>query len=291
MIKYSRKRLYFFTLKGAHMIFDYDSEYFNPEHVLECGQIFRFVPYKDGYKIFSADKACYVKTAGNKTIVECDDGDYFYNYFDLGRDYSQIVERAKKQGVPLLSSSAETCKGLRLLNQNREEMIYSFIISQNNNIPRIKGIIGRICEGLGEKREFLGEEYYAFPTTAAMSKAGAEFFKNAGCGYRDAYLAETSARILKEGISRLEDLSFKELRKELLGYKGVGPKVADCIALFGFSKRESFPVDVWLEKVYREDFGGGLSSREKMSEYFTQRFKEDSGYFQQYLFYGKRLKL
>ena len=273
------------------MKFDYDSTYFNPEHVLECGQIFRFSPFKEGYLVYSADKACYVYMSGNKTVVESDDCNYFYNFFDLERDYSEIVESAKAHGIPLLSNSAELCKGLRLLNQDREEMIYSFIVSQNNNIPRIKGIISRICEGLGEKREFEYGEYRAFPTSKALSEAGVEFFKNAGCGYRDRFLDETSKRIVKEGISRLEGLDFTSLKKELLTYIGIGEKVADCIALFGFSKRESFPVDVWLEKVYREDFGGELKDRSKITKYFTDMFGEHSGYFQQYLFYGKRLNL
>ena len=273
------------------MIFDYDSTYFNPEHVLECGQIFRFTPFKEGYLVYSADKACYIYTKGNKTLVESEDSDYFYNFFDLDRDYSEIVKSAKAQGVPLLSHSAETCKGLRLLNQNREEMIYSFIISQNNNIPRIKGIISRICEGIGEKRGFKYGEYCTFPTSEALSKAGTEFFKGVGCGYRDRFLAETSTRIVNEGITRLANLDAAALKKELLTYIGIGEKVADCIALFGFSKRESFPVDTWLEKVYKEDFNGELKDRSKITQYFTDRFKENSGYFQQYLFYGKRLNL
>ncbi len=273
------------------MKFDYEAKYFNPEHVLECGQIFRFIPYKNGYKVFSADKACYVYTEGKKTCVECEDGDYFYEFFDLARDYSQIVNRAKVHNIPLLTASCEQCCGLRLLNQNKEEMIYSFIVSQNNNIPRIKGIISRICEGLGEKREFMGETYYAFPSSPALASAGSEFFRNAGCGYRDIYLAETSARITEEGIGRLYELNTAELKKELLTYKGIGAKVADCISLFGFGKRDSFPVDTWIEKIYREDFGGTLTDRAKINEYFTDLFKEDAGYVQQYLFYGKRLQL
>ena len=126
------------------MKFDFNAEYFNPEHVLECGQIFRFKPFKQGYFVCSADKACYVHSDGVKTVVESEDSDYFYNYFDLARDYSQIVNRAKERGVPLLTRSSEAYKGLRLLNQNHEETLYSFIISQNNNIPRIKGIISRV---------------------------------------------------------------------------------------------------------------------------------------------------
>ncbi len=270
---------------------DFDAKYFNPEHVLDCGQIFRFTPFKDGYFVVSADKACYVHSDGIKTVVESDDADYFYNFFDLGRDYSEIVEKAKSFGFPLLSKAAEECCGLRLLNQNREEMIYSFIISQNNNIPRIKSIISRICEGLGEKRELLGQEYFTFPSSSALAAAGTAYFKKAGCGYRDSYLNETSARIEKEGISRLEGLDSAALKKELITYKGIGCKVADCIALFGFSKRDAFPVDTWIERIYREDFNGELKSRDKICEYFVNTFGQYSGYMQQYLFYGKRKNL
>lgn len=273
------------------MKFDFDATYFNPEHVLECGQIFRFYPFKEGYFVISANKACYVHSDGVKTVVESDDCDYFFNYFDLNRDYTKIVERAKSYNVPLLTRSAEACKGLRLLNQNKEEMLYSFIISQNNNIPRIKGIISRICGGLSEKREFLGEEFYPFPSSLLLSKAGTEFFRAAGCGYRDVYLSETSARVEKEGISHLDTLNYAELKKALLTYKGVGGKVADCIALFGFGKRDSFPVDTWIEKIYREDFNGELTDREKITKYFLNLFGQDAGYVQQYLFYGKRLNL
>ena len=273
------------------MKFDCDAQYFNPAHTLECGQVFRFKPYNKGYIVFSADKECYVYTDGNKTVAETDSPDYFYNYFDLDRDYRAIVEKAKSYNIPLLSRSAEFCKGLRILNQNREEMIFSFIISQNNNIPRIKGIIERICTGLGDKKTSERGEYFTFPFAQKIAEAGAEFFRTAGAGYRDVFLAETGARIAAEGIKNLESLDGQKLKSELLTYKGVGPKVADCIALFGFGKCGSFPVDTWIEKVYREDFSGTLTNRAKISEYFTSLFGEYSGYVQQYLFYGKRLNL
>ncbi len=272
------------------MIIDYPAQYFHPWQTLECGQIFRFEPYKEGYLVHSADKICYLYSDGDKTYIECDDPDYFYAYFDLNRDYSKIVEHAKSYGIPLLSRYAEAGKGVRLLNQNREEMLYSFIISQNNNIPRIKSIISRICGGLTQKRQSSFGEYHPFPTSAQLAGAGAEFFKNAGAGYRDKYLAETSARIVKEGFD-LEKLETPQLKRELLTYLGVGAKVADCISLFGFSRRDSFPVDTWIEKVYREDFKGELTDRNKICGYFTGLFGEYSGYIQQYLFYGKRQNL
>ena len=273
------------------MKFDFDSTYFNPLHTLDCGQVFRFAPYKEGYLVHSADKIAYIHSDGVKTVVESEDTDYFYSYFDLDRDYKKIVEKVSKFNIPLLTRSAELCKGLRILNQNREEMIYSFIISQNNNIPRIKGIIGRICTALGEKMSSPFGDYYAFPLSSVLANADISVFTSAGAGYRDIYLKETSVRICAEGISYLETLSTKELKEKLLSYKGIGPKVADCVALFGFRKTDSFPVDTWIEKVYREDFGGIETNREKIAKYLIDTFGENSGYVQQYLFYGKRLNL
>lgn len=273
------------------MKFDYDATYFNPKDVLECGQIFRFENFKDGYKVFTRDKACYVYSDGVKTIIECEDPDYFYNFFDLGREYASIIEKIKEFNVPVLTRCTEVCKGLRLLNQDPEEMIFSFIVSQNNNIPRIKGIISRICENLGERREFMGEVYHTFPTAAVLAKKPPEFYKSLGAGYRDVFLSETAKRITAEGIDRLKELEGADLKKELLTYKGIGPKVADCVSLFGFSKAASFPVDTWIEKIYHEDFGGDLKDRNKINSYFCSLFGEYSGYVQQYLFYGKRAHL
>lgn len=266
----------------------YDAEFFNPKDVLECGQIFRFEKYNKGYFLVSRDKACYLYSEGNKTVIECEDKDYFYNFFDLTRDYAEINKTIQDFGVPVLTRAAQVCKGLRLLNQDAEEMLFSFIISQNNNIPRIKKIIESICRSLGERREFSGKEYFTFPTAAALSEKDAGFYKSLGAGYRDVFLAETSKRIADEGLDYLYALNAAELKKQLLTYKGIGPKVADCVCLFGFSKGESFPVDTWIEKLYREDFNGTLKDRNKINSYFTSLFKEYSGLVQQYLFYSKR---
>lgn len=265
-----------------------DAEYFNPTDVLECGQIFRFEKFKDGYLVFSRDKACYVYSQDGKTVIECDDKDYFYNFFDLNRDYKEVNQKIRDFGVPVLTRAATLCKGLRLLNQDAEEMLFSFIISQNNNIPRIKGIIDRLCRALGKRREFYGVEYFTFPNACELAAKNADFYKLLGAGYRDVFLAETSKRIAKEGLEELYLLNAAELKKRLLTYKGIGPKVADCVCLFGFSKGESFPVDTWIEKLYREDFNGQLKDRNKINAYFTSLFKEYSGLVQQYLFYSKR---
>lgn len=266
------------------------SAYFKAEDTLSCGQLFRFAPCKNGYKVFSEDKACLVFTEGEKTVMECADGDekYFYDYFDLDRDYSAIVDKAREYGG-ILKIAAESGSGIRILNQSPQEALFSFIVSQNNNIPRIKGIIERLCLSIGEKRIFDGEEYRAFPSVEKMAEQNEEFYKSIGLGYRAPFIARLARDICsgKINLNGFSALSTAKLKEELKKIYGVGQKVADCASLFGFHRSDSFPVDVWIERVYREDFNGELKDREKISEWFLNEFGENSGYFQQYLFYYK----
>lgn len=269
----------------------FSSEYFNAKDTLYCGQLFRFVPHKNGYLVFSRDKACFVVTENGETFVACEDNDeaYFREYFDLNRDYSAIVRRAKERGG-MLAVAADAGKGIRILNQDAEEATFSFVVSQNNNIPRIKGIIERLCSALGEEKNFDGTLYRTFPRAEKMAEQSLEFFYGIGLGYRAPFikrLAE-SVRSGEINLNLYNDLSTPQLKTALKRIYGVGQKVADCASLFGFHRSDAFPVDVWTERVYREFFGGTLKDREKISEWFVKEFGDDSGYFQQYLFYYKR---
>ena len=142
-----------------------EEEFFNVKDTLECGQIFRFKPFEKGYLVFSKDRACYACNENGKAIIECktDDEEYFRNFFDLSRDYSSIYSRAKKSEYDIVSLAAEAGKGIRILNQDKTETLFSFLTSQNNRIPRIKSIIERTCAARGVKNSFSGEEYYSFP--------------------------------------------------------------------------------------------------------------------------------
>ncbi|MDY4187248.1 MAG: DNA glycosylase [Candidatus Borkfalkiaceae bacterium] len=251
--------------------------------------------HSNAYYVFSGDKACLIysdggKTGKVKTAVECLNGDedYFYNYFDLSRDYSQIYGRAANSEFEILKKAATAGKGVRILNQDRAEALLSFIISQNNNIPRIQKTIEKLCAAAGEKREFNGVKYYSFPTVSQLAGKTSDFYKSLGFGYRDGYMCEAVKILNGDFFKTIENKSGAELKKSLLSIKGVGEKVADCALLFGFHDTGSFPVDVWLEKVYKQDFKGELTDRKKITEYFTSLFGDDSGYFQQYLFYYKR---
>lgn len=269
----------------------FNDKYFNLKDTLECGQIFRFLPKDEGYLVFSLDKCAYCYNKDGNAYIECEkqDESYFINFFDAERDYSKIVQSAIESEYEILSKSAILGKGIRILNQNPVETLFSFIISQNNNIPRIKSIIERLCTALGKKHVFMGIEYHAFPTVKEMASASLDFYKQIGLGYRAEYI-KSLANSMDNGfdVISLGNLQTQALKDALQTILGVGPKVADCVSLFGFHRVDSFPVDTWIEKVYLQDFNGKLLDRNKISKWFVEKFGQNAGFFQQYLFYYKR---
>ena len=271
----------------------FSSEFFNILDTLECGQIFRFKKFNAGFLVMSKEKVayCYEENAFTNIICEDCDRDYFYNFFDLDKDYSLIFTRAQNTNIDILVNASKVGKGIRILKQNSIEMLFSFIISQNNNIPRIKNSIEKFCALYGEKKCFLGIEYFTFPTIENLKNCTIEELKSIGLGYRAEYIFNL-IKLLENGLNVEEFNAYEttKLKEELLKIKGVGPKVADCVLLFGFNRSDTFPVDTWIEKVYIEDFLGEERNREKQSKWFVNQFKFDAGYFQQYLFHYKRKK-
>ena len=269
----------------------FPAEYFNVKDTLSCGQVFRFFKAKDGYNIISLDKCAHLSEKnGFVTItVEDKDEEYFKTYFDLEKDYSEIVSFAFSEKDEIVRKSAALGKGVRILRQDKTETLFSFIVSQNNNIARIKGIIERLCAALGDKKEFMGEEYYAFPSVVSLAKASLDFYKGIGLGYRAPYVKRL-AEEMESGlnINEFSALDTPSLKKRLTSIYGVGPKVADCVVFFGFNRTDAFPVDTWIEKVYVEDFKGTIKDRKKIAEYFVEKYGKNAGYIQQYLFYYKR---
>lgn len=269
-----------------------EEEFFNVKDTLECGQIFRFKPFEKGYLVFSKDMACYAYNEDGKAVIECETENegYFRHFFDLSRDYSLIYSRAKKSEYDIVSLAAEAGKGIRILNQDKTETLFSFLTSQNNRIPRIKSIIERTCSARGVKNSFLGEEYYSFPSPEELFDEDVGFYNGLGYGYRSDFIRSTAKRLIENAgeLDEMAVLSTTELKASLMSFKGVGPKVADCVSLFAYHKTDAFPVDTWIEKLYREDFNGAEKNRNKINEFFVNSFGEDSGYIQQYVFYYKR---
>ena len=228
-----------------------EEEFFNVKDTLECGQIFRFKPFEKGYLVFSKDMACYAYNEDGKAVIECETENegYFRYFFDLSRDYSLIYSRAKKSRYDIVSRAAEAGKGIRILNQDKTETLFSFLTSQNNRIPRIKSIIERTCSARGVKNSFSGEEYYSFPSPEELFDEDVGFYNGLGYGYRSDFIRSTAKRLIENAgeLDKMAVLSTTELKASLMSFKGVGPKVADCVSLFAYHKTDAFPVDTWIE--------------------------------------------
>lgn len=259
-----------------------DTENFVPKDIVECGQVFRYLKDDLSYKIFSKNLFCSLIYVKDRVIIETTDVDYFINYFDLNRDYGAI--KTALLGYPEVKKSISVAKGLRILNQDPIETIISFIISANNNIPRIQGIIDRLCKGAGED---MGG-YFAFPTIDELLHKPTSFYKDIGAGYRATYLSKTVDALAHGFQTDINGMDTPTARKHLMTLTGVGRKVADCILLFGYHRTDVFPTDTWIEKVYDNLYGESSLSAVKKSDIFTNRFGELSGYAQQYLFYSAR---
>jgi len=258
-----------------------DISEFNIEHILDCGQIFRYKKRDNGYIIYAKDQKIevYCQKVGYKIIAQ--NLEFVKKYFDLYNNYANIKADLLKSN--LTTKAINYGYGIRILNQDPLEMLISFIISANNNIPRIKKIIDNLCTKVGEN---MGD-YFAFPTLEELVTLTEQDFKELGCGYRSAYLVATINK-LYEGfdLEELYNLDTVQARQKLMSLKGVGRKVADCILLFAYHKTDVFPTDTWIVKLYKDIF-----KEEKpalfVSNYFTKLFDVNSGYAQQYLYYEK----
>lgn len=256
---------------------------FNIIHILDCGQIFRYKIFDNYAVVYSLDKKCVIETMENKVVLNTEDVDYFYNFFDLDTDYSAIKSNLIKQFN--LVNQVEYGYGIRILKQDPFEIILSFIISANNNIPRIKQIINRLCERYGEKCD----DFYAFPKTEILFNASLEEFESLGAGYRGKYLYKT-VQMIKNGDFDLAlpyELNSEKAKVYIMNLYGVGPKVADCILLFAYSKNDVFPVDTWIKKVYKDEM---LKENTpfNINLYLKNKYGNMSGFAQQYLFYHRR---
>lgn len=274
-------------------------ESFELKDIFECGQCFRWNKNENGSYTGVINKGVLnVEKQGEKIIftgmLDGDIKEVVRFYFDLDRNYEEIKMQLSNIDK-YLKTSVEYGKGIRILNQDLWETIISFIISANNNIPRIKGIIERISKKYGTEIEWNGEKYYTFPTPKQLRKATVEDLRSLGTGFRDIRIYETTQKVLS-GEFNLNEIQNKDTlsaREELLTLSGVGPKVADCILLFSTLKRfDVFPIDVWVRRVMNELYIKNEDetkvSKNEISKIAKKKFGNLEGLAQQYLFYWKR---
>lgn len=272
---------------------------FVPKHIFECGQCFRWNIQNDGsYTGVFKNNVINVKKDNNKIIFNgiCENNieTICREYFDLDTDYTKI--KKVLSGVDdYLKKSIKYGEGIRILKQDLWETIISFIISANNNIPRIKGIIERMSKKYGNEIIYNGNSYYSFPTPQQLSKASVEDLRELGLGFRDKRVYETTKMILNKEIDLNKLKEIKDsglLREELNKFPGVGDKVADCIMLFSMKRFDVFPVDVWVRRVMNELYIKA-ENEEKINKKQIRNLAEEkygnlAGIAQQYLFYWKR---
>ena len=273
---------------------------FNLRDIFECGQCFRWNIEEDGsYTGVFGRNVLNVKKQNNailfKGICEGDIIPTIIDYFDLERDYELIKSKLERVDNNM-QESIKYGTGIRILNQDLWETIISFIISANNNIPRIKGIIERLSENYGDKIVYNGKEYFTFPTPKQLENVSVEEFRKLGLGFRDIRLYETTKMVLNkevdiENLHNIKDTNI--VRDELLKLSGVGPKVADCILLFSTLKRfDVFPIDVWVRRVMNDLYIHKEKeqdvSKKEILQIANEKFGDLEGIAQQYLFYWRR---
>ncbi|MBR5223015.1 MAG: DNA glycosylase [Clostridia bacterium] len=255
-------------------------EEFDLPHTLDCGQAFRWKCDENGiWSGVAGDKFLSLEKTNDGTVVlyntTIDDFENFWkDYFDLERDYQKIRQILSQNET--LKAAADYSYGIRILNQEPFETLCSFIISQNNNISRIKGIIERLCENFGENIN----GYYTFPTAEKMATLTVEDLAPLRSGFRAKYLIDAAQKVASGEVDlyHLRYFTLDEARDELMKIKGVGPKVADCALLFSHHHDRAFPKDVWINRALDTLFGGEL----------PEIAQDYAGIAQQYIFFYAR---
>ncbi|RKD29048.1 DNA-3-methyladenine glycosylase family protein [Thermohalobacter berrensis] len=271
-----------------------DIKDFEPKHIFECGQCFRWNEESDGsYTGVAKKKVINVKKEDNRVIFSNTNRDDFdniwYNYFDLDRDYGEIKEILAKDEV--LNKAIKFGYGIRILKQDEWETLISFIISANNRIPMIKKAIETLSKRYGEfVGEYNGKKFYSFPTSKTLANLRVDEIKECGTGFRAKYIANAANVVAGKqmDIYRLRNMPTVDARRELIRFSGVGPKVSDCIMLFSMEKYDAFPIDVWVKRVMEYFYLKEDTKLKDIQNYAQDKFGKYAGFAQQYLFYYAR---
>ena len=257
------------------MDFTVQNNNFNIKQTFLCGQCFRWAENPDGSfsGIVSGRHATLIQGEGCVILrgIQEDDIPFWQEYFDLSTDYNEII--GKLSADETLSLACKSSGGIRILRQEPFETLISFIISQNNNIPRIAGIIGRLCETFGEKLE----NGWAFPTAERLNGITPEDLAPLRAGFRARYICDAVSKVNSGEVDfvEIDRLPLDEAREKLKLIVGVGDKVADCVLLFGFGKRDAFPRDVWVKRLMAQFYPNGLPECTKGIEGIAQQYLFD----------------
>lgn len=259
------------------------SDDFDLERIAQSGQCFRWEKIDDKtYRITALDECLYVEKIGKTEFAfDCDEETFqakWHSYFDLDEDYRKIRRRIDRENDPFLHTAAGKERGIRILRQDPWEMLISFIISQNRNIPAIQKSIELLSEACGQKKkDSRGEYYHCFPTAKALSRLSDQSLEKCRLGYRAKYVTAAAKAVCEGAIDfhELTAMSSEDAITELTKLYGVGVKVANCVALFGLHQLNAFPIDVWVKRILENEYKEG---------YPFEKYAPYNGVYQQYMF-------
>ncbi len=266
---------------------------FDLTQIFECGQCFRWNANIDGtYTGVAKGHALTIEHKNNEIWFYATDEktfyDVWYDYFDLGRNYGEIKHNLSSD--PILADAIKFGEGIRILKQDLWETIISFIISASNNIPRIKKIIEAFCTLFGQEIVYMGHTYYTFPEAKSLKGITTEDLAPIKAGFRDKYIMDAVSKVNSGELclSDFSDMDTASAKKALLSIYGIGDKVSDCILLFGLSRPEAFPVDVWIKRIMEYCYFGNKQAIKDVRQFADDKFASLAGFAQQYLFYYAR---
>jgi N-glycosylase/DNA lyase len=277
---------------------------FDLEATLCCGQAFRWDKHDEWWYGVVGDRAFKIRQARDELEFENTDSAFVKHYFGLHDDLTTILPEISRDDN--MKQAVQMFTGLRILRQDPWECLISYICATYKNIASIRQMLSKLSRKFGNKVRFNSMEFYTFPTPQRLASASKTQLRECSLGYRADYVLETARTVCKNrfNIERLRKSTYEEARAELMNFRGVGPKAADCILLFSLGKLEAFPVDVWIKRAvlrhYAEHFPREFivkikeketltrSQYEKLSLFGRSYFGENAGYAQEYLYHYER---
>lgn len=268
----------------------------NLKDTITSGQFFRYTEEEDGsFTIVLEDRVINVSEDKEYLIVKSNKEKELRkvvnNYFDLKRDYNEINKELVKKD-PYMKEIIKLNKGYKILRQNKEEMLVSYIISQNNSVKRISNSIELLSKKYGKKIKFEKKKYYLFPKYKKLRKLSYKQYRDCGVGFRDKYVKDAVIFCLKnpEFLTKINRMSGEKAIDEIYKLRGIGVKVASCILLFGYGKFDVFPIDTWVKKNIKENYKDVDNDINSIKEFAKEKYGKYSGLAIQYMFNAKRNK-
>ena len=265
---------------------------FSLKYTLESGQSFRWHRIDNAYYGVVEGRILKISQEGTILCVESSTDEdearfvpYLRHYLDIGRDVPKILAEVNNDAY--MHQAIDKLWGMRILNQELWETVASFILSQNNNVPRIRGIIRRLSERFGEHLTLAGYVDYSFPSPDALATATNEALLACGTGYRANYLQDAAQAVVSGELSltKMKQMSYPEAKQALMRQNGIGEKVADCICLFSLGHLAALPIDVWIKRIFETVYLRRRATHREIREFAHSYFGDGVGYAQQYLFH------